>query len=104
MVYINSYGKLEFMPGVMGFLMKLSGFSMNGKSKIYATTGVSIATKLKEAQGYDVILKGEERKKEIIFYGSDLLKGNCFFRQMILKPDITIGIRRYNKALKIESL
>ena len=99
-IYINSYGKLEFMPGLMGFLMKLFGFSMNGKTKIYASTGVSIATKLKEAQGYDVILKEKERKKEMIFYGNDLLKGNCFFRQIILKPDITIGIRKYNKALK----
>lgn len=80
--------------------MKLSGFSMNGKSKIYASNGTSIATKLKEAHGYDLTLSEEERKKEIIFHGSDLLKGNYFFRQMILKPDINIGIRKYNKLLK----
>lgn len=99
-VYINSYGKLEYMAGIMGFLMKLSGFSMNGKSKIYGSTGTKIETKLKEAQGYDLILSEEERKKEIIFYKNDLLKGNYLFRQMILKPDISIGIRRYNKLLK----
>lgn len=99
-VYINSSGKLEYMPGIMGFLMKLSGFSMNGKSKIYASTGISIETKLEEAQGYDLILLEEERKRDMVFYGNDLIKGNYFFRQMILKPDIGIGIRKYNKLLK----
>lgn len=99
-VYINSSGKLEYMPGIMGFLMKLSGFSMNGKSKIYASTGISIETKLEEAQGYDLILLEEERKRDMVFYGNDLIEGNYFFRQMILKPDIGIGIRKYNKLLK----
>lgn len=80
--------------------MKLSGFSMNGKSKIYASTGISIETKLEEAQGYDLILLEEERKRDMVFYGNDLIKGNYFFRQMILKPDIGIGIRKYNKLLK----
>lgn len=99
-IYINSYGKLEYMPGIIGFLMKLSRFSMNGKSKIYASAGKSIATKLKEARGHDLILLEEERRKDIIFYGDDLIKGNYFFRQMVLKPDIKIGIRKYNKLLK----
>ncbi len=99
-IYINSYGKLEYMPGTMGFLMKLSGFTMNGRSKIYASAGTSIPTELTEAQGHEVILSEKERKKDITFYGNDLLKGNYFFRQMILKPDITIGIRKYNKLVK----
>ena len=98
-VYVNSYGKLEYMPGIMGFLMKLSGFSMNGKSRIYASRGTIISARLQEAQGCDIILSEEERKEDVVFYGNDLLKGNHFFRQMILKPDICLGIRKYNRLL-----
>lgn len=99
-VYINSRGKLEYMPGIMGCLMKLFGFSMNGKSKIYASGGSNIMIKLNEAQGYDVSLSEKTRKKDIIFYDKDLIKGNYFFRKIILKLDIKIGISKYKRALK----
>lgn len=48
-VYINSVGKLEYMPGIMGRLIKKLKFTMNGKTKIYATEGVKITSDLKEA-------------------------------------------------------
>ena len=99
-VYINSYGKLEYMPGIMGYLMKLSGFLMNGKSKIYTNFGVSIESKLKEAFAFDLKLRQSKRIKAIVFYDSDLIKGNYFFRKIILKLDIKIGIRKYNRLLK----
>lgn len=103
-VYINSKGKLEYMPGIMGYLMKLFGFSMNGKSKIYANDGSDIIIKSNEIQGHDVFLSEKTRKKDINFYGKDLIKGNNFFRKTILKIDIKIGISKYKKALKRKGL
>ena len=55
-VYINSVGKLEPMPGLMGWMMKLAGFTMNGKTKIYAGAGQSIPLTLKEGKGCDLAL------------------------------------------------
>ncbi len=99
-VYVNSRGKLEHMPGMMGSSMKLAGFTMNGKTKIYASSGESIVHDLDEGYGYEVTLVEKMREKEIGFYGDDLIKGNFLFRHFILKPDIKLGIRRYNKMLK----
>ena len=102
-IYINSVGKLESMPGMMGLLMKLSGFTMNGKTKIYAGGAERISLDLKEGEGFEIALSEERRKRDINFYGDDLVKSNLFFRQMILKPDISIGIRQYNKRRKESS-
>lgn len=99
-VYINSVGKLEYMPGLMGALMKRAGFTMNGKSKIYANRGNSMACDIKAATGLEVDVSDRKKKKDIRFYGDDLIKGHFFFRHFILKPDIAAGIRNYNKNLK----
>ena len=99
-IYINSVGKLESMPGMMGLLMKLSGFTMNGKTKIYAVGAERISHDLKEVEGCETALSEERRKRDIAFYGDDLVKSNLFFRHMILKPDISIGIRQYHKRRK----
>lgn len=99
-IYVNSVGKLEYMPGIMGLLMRLFAFTMNGKTRIYATGGESILQDLKEGIGHDIILSEEKRKKDIVFYGDNLLKENVLFRHIILKPDILIGIRQYNRILK----
>ena len=99
-VYVNSIGKLEYMPGIMGRLMKLSSFTMNGYTKIYAVGGQVILHDLKEVVGYNVELSTHKRKKDIVFYGDDLLKENTFFRHVILRPDIMMGIRKYNRDLK----
>ncbi|HZK27999.1 MAG TPA: carbon-nitrogen hydrolase family protein [Thermoclostridium sp.] len=99
-VYINSVGKLEYMPGKMGALMKKAGFTMNGKSKIYASSGNSIPSDIKEATGLDIDVPEHKRKKDIRFYGDDLIKGNFLFRYFILKPDIIAGLRKYNECLK----
>ncbi len=99
-VYINSVGKLEPMPGIMGLLMKLSGFTMNGKTKIHALGGERISHGLNEGEGHEIVLSDKKRKKEIAFYGDDLMKSNLLFRRLILKPDISIGIRQYKKGLK----
>lgn len=34
-VYVNSVGKLEYMPGMKGFMMRKHGFRMDGMTKIY---------------------------------------------------------------------
>jgi omega-amidase len=96
-VYVNSKGKLEYMPGKMGSMMAKAGFRMNGRSKIYAPQGENVQTGIAEAVGMDVSLSAQKRKKEIKFYGEDILKGNWFFRTFILKPDTKAGIRSYEK-------
>ncbi|MFA5628847.1 MAG: carbon-nitrogen hydrolase family protein [Dehalococcoidales bacterium] len=98
-IYVNSTGKLEYMPGIMGMLMKKAGFTMNGKSKIYANCGNSIASDIKQAIGFDTNISEQSRKKDIHFYGNDLIKGNFIFRNCVMKPDIIAGIRRYNKGI-----
>lgn len=99
-VYINSVGKLEYMPGIMGWLMKRSVFSMNGKTKIYSNAGKEILTATKEAIGYEINLTPERRTKDITFYRSDIAKGNTFFRLFILKPDVYLGIKKYQRNIK----
>lgn len=34
-VYVNSKGRLEYMPGIMGYMMDKAGFRMNGRSKLF---------------------------------------------------------------------
>jgi omega-amidase len=96
-VYVNSKGKLEYMPGKMGSMMAKAGFRMNGRSRIYASEGEEIRTGIAEAVGMEVSLSAQKRKKEIPFYGEDILKGNWFFRTFILNPDTKAGIRLYEK-------
>ncbi len=99
-IYINSVGKLEYMPGKMGALMKKAGFTMNGKSKIYASSGNSIPSDIKEATGLDIDVSEHKRKKDIRFYGDDLIKGNYLFRHFILKQDVIAGLKKYSEDLK----
>ncbi len=99
-VYVNSVGKLEPMPGLMGRMMKMAGFTMNGKTEMYADGGQSIPSGIKEGKGHEVKLSEERRKKGIAFYGDNLTKENLIFRNIILKLDIRIGIGKYNKRLK----
>lgn len=96
-VYVNSIGKLEYMPGKMGQMMKKAGFTMNGLSKIYSTNGNMIDCNMAEAVGADVPISPRKRQGDIHFYGEDIAKGNWFFRQFILKPDIKAGIKIYEK-------
>lgn len=97
-VYINSTGNLEHMPGMMGALMKKSGFRMNGLSKIYTydNSHSSIVTAdILEAVGIDIKLTPQKRNGTIKFYGSDILSGNKLFKLLILKPDTLAGIISY---------
>ncbi len=94
-VYVNSTGSLEYMPGMMGAMMKKHGFRMNGMSKIYGHNCVSIKTDLPEAIGVEAELRPHKRLKDIRFYGSDILPGNFIFKQLILKPDTVAGIAMY---------
>lgn len=96
-VYVNSVGKLEFMPGKMGSMMAKAGFRMNGRSKIYADNGNPILSGKSEVLGYDTVISPQRRKKDIRFYGNDIIKGNYLFRKLILEPDMKAGIRLYNE-------
>ncbi len=99
-IYVNSVGKLEYMPGKMGALMKKAEFTMNGKSKIYAQGGKNIICTSPSVIGHDIEISGHKRKEDIHFYGQDLIKGNFIFRKFILKYDVRAGIKEYNKSQK----
>lgn len=92
-VYVNSFGKLEYMPGTMGKMMADHGFRMNGRSKIYFSEGQGI-------DGFiaaNVPIEAKKLKREIRFYSKDLIRGNLIFRYLILNPDTKAGIKAYNQ-------
>lgn len=97
-VYVNSVGNLEYMPGMMGKMMAACGFTMNGKSKIYSKEGLEIFTDAKEAFGIDVELSPRSRGGDISFYGDDIIKANALFRILVLRPDTKRGIQMYEKS------
>ena len=94
-VYVNSKGSLEYMPGMMGKMMKNHGFRMNEMSRIYADNADSIETDMPEAIGAIVNLTQRKRRKDIRFHGEDILPGNWLFKKLILKPDTKAGILSY---------
>lgn len=94
-IYVNSFGKLEDMPGRMGSMMKKAGFQMNGKTKIYTSNNEIIESNIPESFGADIKITPQKLKKPIRFYGNNLIKGNFIFRTFILKPDIKAGKRLY---------
>ena len=95
-VYVNSVGKLEYMPGRMGRMMEKAGFRMNGHSKIYSKS-LKMATGVPEAIAADVELKPKGIAHPIRFYGRDLVRGNRLFRRFILKPDARAGLKLYEQ-------
>lgn len=101
-VYVNSVGKLEYMPGKMGRMMAKAGFRMNGCSKIYFK-GTVIETGIPEAIAADVELRPHGLVFPIRFYGRDLVKGNWFFRWLILRMDAKAGLRMYERNRSIPS-
>ena len=96
-VYVNSIGKLEYMPGKMGAMMAKAGFTMNGMSRIYGSDCNQIETGLPEAVACEVVIKSNELRHTIRFYGQDLIKGNWFFRKFILEPDAKAGLKEYER-------
>ena len=101
-VYVNSTGKLEYMPGKMGAMMKKYGFRMNGMSRIYAQESVPINTDIPEIIGAEVDIQPKKMHKEIRFYGEDILRGNWLFKHCILNPDTEAGIKSYESEHKKE--
>lgn len=68
-------------------MMARAGFAINSMSKIYADRSVIIYTGIPEAIDIEVNISPKKLKKEIHFYGNDLIKGNYLFRRFILKLD-----------------
>ncbi len=84
-IYVNSVGKLEYMPGIMGKLMKKSKFTMNGKTKIYTIEGnliyADLDIKVKSTLGIakvDVELKGNYKYDLTIMFGPDFKLDEIF--------------------------
>ena len=68
------------------------------QESVKACKPVSLIKSQAEGIGHELTLSEEKRKRDITFYGNDLVKTNLFFRQFILKPGILLGIRKYKKA------
>lgn len=81
----------------MGRLMKWLSFTMNGHTKIYTNQGRKISLNKKEIIGCELNLSEQKRRHELFFYGKNLMKGNFLFRHTILKLDILLGVRKYQK-------
>lgn len=96
-VYANSKGNLEPMPGIMGKMMEQRGFRMNGMSRIYAEHTIPISTDLKEAVGATVKVSPRRRRMAVPFHGDDALPGNWLFRHTVLEIDTQLGIRAYEE-------
>ncbi|RDU22603.1 carbon-nitrogen hydrolase family protein [Anaerosacchariphilus polymeriproducens] len=96
-VYVNSVGKLEDMPGVMGKMMKKQGFTMNGKSKIYSRNSEPIYCESNAIIGANIIILPQKRIKEIHFHGEDIIRGNWFFRTFVLIPDTKKQLKSYEE-------
>lgn len=96
-VYVNSKGNLEYMPGMMGEMMAKHGFRMNGMSKLYADDAVPIEAGIPEAVAAEVSVCPKRRMKEIRFHGQDILPGNWLFRHLILVPDTKAGLKSYEE-------
>ncbi|XCP86381.1 carbon-nitrogen hydrolase family protein [Roseburia hominis] len=94
-VYVNSKGSLEYMPGKMGAMMKRHGFKMNGMSKIYAPDAIAIHMGTPEVVASEVVICPKRRVKDIRFHGEDILPGNWLFKHLILEPDTKAGIISY---------
>jgi len=94
-VYVNSRGKLEEMPGVMGNMMKRAGFRMNGGAVVCSAEGCCILTDTEGIAGMDVPIRQKSMKKQIQLYGNNLISENWLFRWLILVPDTRRGIRSY---------
>ena len=99
-VYVNSKGSLEPMPGLMGEMMKRHGFRMNGLSRLYAEGMEPIETGMPEAIGAELPLCPKKRRGDLRFYGQDILPGNWLFRHLVLNPDKKAGIRSYEAHRK----
>lgn len=98
-VYVNSVGPLEYMPGMMGRLMARAGFCMNGRSKLYHQGGRELSCGPAEAVGVEITPVPGKLSRSIPFYGDDLLKGNRLFRLLVLQPDTRWGLRLYKKRV-----
>ena len=99
-VYVNSVGALEYMPGKMGEMMAKRGFRMNGQSRIYAVDALALDAAIPEAIGVEADLLPKRRTKDIPFHGQDILPGNWLFKKFILKPDTEAGIKLYEEGRK----
>ena len=96
-MYVNSVGRMDYMPGTTGQLMVKSGFRLNGLSQIYSRQGNPLSTDIAEAIGTEVDLETKQTTGELKFYGENITRGNFLFRKIIMPLDIRAGIRSYEK-------
>ncbi|MBP5193015.1 MAG: hypothetical protein J6Z74_06695, partial [Eubacterium sp.] len=52
-----------------------------------------------EVVASDVEVSPKQRKKDIRFYGDDILNTNWIFKKLILGPDTRAGIRKYEEGI-----
>ena len=96
-VYVNSTGAMDEMPGRVGEGMKKHGFRLNGMSRIYGTHDAPIETDVPEAFGAEVPIHSKKRIKDIPFYGGYLTPGHGLYRGITVKRDTMWAIKYYGK-------
>ena len=105
-VYVNSVGALDEMPGRVGARMKKHGYRMNGMSRIYSSDIETIETDVPEAIGAEVPIHSKRRIRDIPFYNGYLTPGHNLYRSITVKQDIKWAIKYYgkNRMAAIEKL
>lgn len=96
-IYVNSKGRMDPMPGWTGRMMMQAGFRLNGLSKIHSTQGKPLPSPRKEVLGLEVALTPKHRVRDIRFHGNDITPGNRLFRRVLLPWDVRAGIRFYQR-------
>ena len=96
-VYVNSTGEMDEMPGRVGARMKKRGYRLNGMSRIYGTKEETIETDVPEAIGEEVPIHSKRRVKDLPFYNGYLTPGHSLYRAFTVKQDTMWAIKYYGK-------
>ena len=96
-VYVNSTGEMDEMPGKVGERMKKHGCRLNGMSRIYGTKEETIETDVPEAIGEEVPIHSKRRIKDLPFYNGYLTPGHGLYRAITVKRDTMWAIKYYGK-------
>ena len=96
-IYVNSVGALDEMPGKVGASMTRRGFRLNGLSRIYFEKAETIETDVPEATGAELPVHSKRRVRDIPFYSGHLTPGSFFYRTFVIKRDAMWAVKYYGK-------
>lgn len=96
-VYVNSTGAMDEMPGKVGARMQKRGYRLNGMSRIYGSKEEHIETDVAEAIGEELPIHSKRRVKDLPFYNGYLTPGHSLYRAITVKRDTMWAIKYYGK-------